>query len=589
MTLKNSMMKKVNFIIIILALMLSSSCQTEDADKEELYSGKNKEKDTEFDNGSKITFPIVNEQVITNLELLGKLWGFLKYHHPAVGKGEYNWDYELFRILPDYLNANDNERRDKILLAWIDKLGEVSTCTTCKETSSDAVLKPDLTWVEKHNMDKALKSKINEIYTNRHQGEHYYVAMVPNIGGAEFKNENSYLSMPYPDAGFRLLCLYRYWNMIHYFYPNRHLTDKNWNDVLKEYISIFISAKDEPEYELAATQIIGEICDTHAYLLEGNEKLEEIKGSMYAAFRARFVEKQLVVTNYYNPDLKDASGLEIGDVITHINGKEVELIVDSLKKYYFASNEATRLRIISANILRSPNQTINVRYISNNQSKQKELTLYTAEKLRYQGGININEKCFKFLSGNIGYVTLATIKDIDVPDIKEIFKETKGIIIDIRNYPSSFVALSLGSFFVSSPTPFAKFTIININNPGEFTFVPGNNIPSSGETYQGKLVVMVNEESQSQSEFTAMSFRAGNNTTIVGSTTAGADGNVSTIQLPGGLKTYISGIGVYYPDGTETQRIGIVPDVIIEPTIDGIRAGKDEMLGKAIEIISEQE
>ena len=85
-----------------------------------------------------------------------------------------------------------------------------------------------------------------------------------------------------------------------------------------------------------------------------------------------------------------------------------------------------------------------------------------------------------------------------------------------------------------------------------------------------------------------MAFRAGDNTTIVGSTTAGADGNISTIILPGGLRTIISGIGVYYPDGTQTQRIGIVPDVKVEPTINGIKQGKDEVLEKALEIINKQ-
>ena len=49
-----------------------------------------------------------------------------------------------------------------------------------------------------------------------------------------------------------------------------------------------------------------------------------------------------------------------------------------------------------------------------------------------------------------------------------------------------------------------------------------------------------------------------------------------------------TGIGVYYHDGTETQRIGIVPDIEIKPTIEGIRAGKDEVLEKAIEWIKEK-
>ncbi|TNE62503.1 MAG: hypothetical protein EP344_04975, partial [Bacteroidetes bacterium] len=58
-----------------------------------------------------------------------------------------------------------------------------------------------------------------------------------------------------------------------------------------------------------------------------------------------------------------------------------------------------------------------------------------------------------------------------------------------------------------------------------------------------------------------------------------------TIFLPGGLRTMISGIGVYYPNGVETQRFGIVPDIELKPTIDGVRKGKDELLEKAIEII----
>ena len=583
-------MKRINFIIIILALILFGSCHTEDVDKEEILTGKGKERDAEFDNGSNISFPEVNGQLMTNLELLGKLWGFLKYHHPAIGKGEYNWDYELFRILPEYLNASDNKQRDKILLDGIEKLGVVPACTTCKETPSDAVLRPDFSWVESGNMDKALKDKINEIYTNRHQGEHFYIDMNPIIGNPDFKNESLYSKMPYPDAGFRLLSLYKYWNMIQYFFPNKHLTDKNWNDVLKEYISIFISAKSELEYEFAVIQLFGEVCDSHISLLEGGEKIQDFRGYMFAPFKVQFIEKQLVVTDYYNPEYKETSELEIGDVITHINGIAVESIVDSLKKYYPASNETARLRDMSYDLLRLPYRTINVTYISSDQTKQKELTLYHGSGLNiYSYKVNNYEKCYKLLSGNIGYITLATIKGEDISEIKELFKDTKGIIIDIRNYPSTFVPLLLGSYFVSSPSQFAKFTVGNINNPGEFTFITGDIIPSSGDSYQRKLVVMVNENSQSLSEYTAMALKAGQNTTIIGSITAGADGNVSTIQLPGGIKTRISGIGVYYPDGTETQRVGIIPDVIVEPTIEGIKAGKDEVLEKAIEIINEQE
>jgi C-terminal processing protease CtpA/Prc len=546
------------------------------------------ETDTAFNNGSSIIFPELNDKLIDNLELLGKLWGFLKYHHPAIGKGNYNWDYELFRILPEYLKVTDKKQRDQLLLSWINKYGEIPVCATCKKTPDDVFLKPDLSWITDSDAGKELKSKVKEIYRNRHQEGHYYVGMTPFIGNPQFLNENQYSNRPYPDQGFRLLALYRYWNMIQYFCPGKYLTDKDWNIVLKEYIPLFINARDELEYELAILQLIGEIDDTHAVLGGDVNKIHEYRGDRYAPFRIQFIENKLVVTDYYKPELQPESKLQVGDVITHIAGKPVEKIVDSLRRYYPASNDAAKLRDIANDMLRSNLSTVDVKYISDCQEKETTLTLYKNDSLNIYDywSKGKDEKCYKLLDGNIGYITLKSIKDEDIPVIKETFKNTKGIIIDIRNYPAAFVPFSLGSYFLKENTPFVRFTFGNINNPGEFRLSEPLIIPKSDEYYQGKLVVIVNEVSQSQSEYTAMAFRAGHNTTIVGSTTAGADGNVSTISLPGGLKTFISGIGIYYPDGTATQRVGIVPDIKIEPTIEGIKSGRDEVLEKAIEVIN---
>ena len=58
---------------------------------------------------------------------------------------------------------------------------------------------------------------------------------------------------------------------------------------------------------------------------------------------------------------------------------------------------------------------------------------------------------------------------------------------------------------------------------------------------------------------------------------------------PGGITTTFTGAGVYYPDGRETQRVGIVPDIVVKPTIKGIREGKDEVMERAIELITKKE
>ncbi len=396
--------------------------------------------------------------------------------------------------------------------------------------------------------------------------------------------------MTYPDDGFRLLSLYRYWNMINYFFPYKYLMDEDWNNKLSGYIPLFINAKNELEYEMAAIRMIGGVQDTHANLWGGADKVEEWKGKNYPPVHVRFIEDRLAVTGYYNAELQNEVGLKVGDIITKINGDPVDKIVKEKSDYYPASNWPTKLRDIAADLLRSNSDAIEIEFVTEESNPQiMTLRLYPKDSLDiYHWNRSNDDKSFKMLADNIGYVTLQSIKEEDVPQIMSEFKDTKGIIIDIRNYPSTFVPFSLGSFFVSSPTPFVKFTKGDIDNPGNFTFTNNIVIASQGNTYHGKLVVLVNEISQSQAEYTAMAFRAGDHTTIVGSTTAGADGNVSMIMLPGGLRTMISGIGIYYPNGEETQRVGIVPDIEVHPTIEGIRQGKDELLEKAMEIIMQE-
>lgn len=547
------------------------------------------EKDKEFDKGSNITFRSLTDETISNLELLGKIWGLLKYHHPEIAKGNYNWDYELFRILPSYLKVENNQERDKILVNWIENYGNPPVCTDCKPAPSSAVLTPDLSWIENSTLSPKLKISLQEIYNNRNQSENYYIKLHPNVGNPDFTNENPYSTMSFPDDGFRLLSVYRYWNMINYFFPNKHLSDKKWDVVLKEYIPKFLNVKNELDYELAALQIIGEINDTHANIWGGGDKIAELRGNNFAPFKAEFVENKYIVVDYYNSEIAENGNLNVGDIITHIQNRPIQSIVDSLKSYYPSSNESAMLRDISADLLRSTKNTIKLNYISDNKTIQQDVTLFDRKQLNMYHWYKVNkeEKCFKILDDNIGYITLANIKEEDIPEIKKSFKNTKGIIIDIRNYPSTFVPFKLGSYFLSESTPFVKFSIGNPTNPGEFTFTQSLKIPNDKDYFKGKLVVLVNEKTQSQAEYTAMAFRAVKNSTVIGSTTAGADGNVSRILLPGGLSTMISGIGIYYPDGTETQRIGIVPNIVVKPTIKGIKNGNDEVLEKAIEILNQ--
>src|SRR5207245_8028284 len=104
--------------------------------------------DHEFDSGSGVTLTELSSVQIKNLAMLGKVWGFLKYHHPAVTSGHHHWDYDLFRVLPDVLAAPDQTTALNAISAWIANLEPVLPCTICATLdTSDLSLRPDLAWL----------------------------------------------------------------------------------------------------------------------------------------------------------------------------------------------------------------------------------------------------------------------------------------------------------------------------------------------------------------------------------------------------------------------------------------------------------
>ena len=546
------------------------------------------QKDTEFDAGSNFSIESPTSQHLENLAVLGRVWGYLKYHHPAVSKGELNWDYELFRVINGIAFAKADAQRDAAILQWIESYGDIAKCDTCKKTTAEAIIKPDHRWISNSGLSEKLQQKLKEVYDNRTQGEHYYVGNVPMVGNPEFKNENAYADMPYPDAGFRLLGLFRYWNMIQYYFPYKDITDKDWATVLEEYIPEFINAEDELAYEIANIKLIGDVKDTHANLWGGNDKWQEKLGSNYPPFHVAFIEDRLLVLDYYNPEMQKELGLEVGDAIIAINGESTAAIVKRSIPFYPASNDAARFRDISGSILRSTEEALKLTIERDGQTLEKTIPLFDRKDLNYYRWYKTDKEApsFKMLPGNIGYISLATIKRDDPAKIEKAFINCSGIIIDIRNYPSAFMPFALGQFIAPRNSDFVKFTTVDLNNPGAFhmgqTIATGK---GAEPTFKGKVIVLTNELSQSQAEYTAMAFKAAPNTTVIGSTTAGADGNVSMINLPGGMRTMISGIGVFYPDGTPTQRVGIVPDMEVKPTIKGIKEGRDELLEQAVNLI----
>jgi len=69
---------------------------------------------------------------------------------------------------------------------------------------------------------------------------------------------------------------------------------------------------------------------------------------------------------------------------------------------------------------------------------------------------------------------------------------------------------------------------------------------------------------------------------IVGSATAGANGNKAEITEPTGCRTTFTAMRVTKHDGARQHLVGIQPTIPASRTIDGIIAGRDEILERAL-------
>ncbi len=540
----------------------------------------------EFDNGSKIEAIKITDENTRDLALVGKIWGYLKYYHPNVAKGEYNWDYELFRVLPKVLEAENLIERDKVLLDWIKSQGSFELDRDSKKVTGEIKMTPDLDWISKSDLGDELVVELNKIRDAKRTDKNYYVSLRQGVGNPEFKNEKAYKNNKNPDVGYRLLGLYRYWNIIEYYFPYKYLIEDNWDDVLTEFIPKFIDSSNMLEYKLSLLELITRVSDTHANIY-GDPDIMIYWGGYYAPVQVKFIEDKALVTGYYNPKLGKETGLEIGDIITSINNKSIDEIIKERAKYNPASNYPTQLRNIANNLLRSKKSNLDIEFIRDNKIEKTQIKCYTANQTleRYYDEQNKKE-AFKIIESDIAYIYPGSMSNSKLDKIMNQVQDTKGLIIDFRCYPSDFLVFTLGEYLLPQSTEFVKFSNGSIVNPGVFTMTDRLKIGEKNDNYyKGKVIIIVDEETQSSAEYHTMAFRVAPSATVIGSTTAAADGNISSFSLPGGIETIITGIGVYYPDGGETQRIGIVPDIEIRPTIEGIKSGKDELLEKAIEII----
>jgi C-terminal processing protease CtpA/Prc len=409
------------------------------------------------------------------------------------------------------------------------------------------------------------------------------------------QKDKTYAEMEFPGAEYRLLGLFRFWNVINLFFPYKHLIDEPWENILPRYIPKFEANKDAADYQLTFREMVAEIQDSHGFT-RGTLKSAERMGRFTPPVEVKFVENQTVI-QYVFGDVKDA---KVGDVITAINGEPIEKFRENYARYTAASTPQALMRSIHRDLLRGQENSrvkLTLRG-ADGTTREVELTRSVGPQDARLMEFYNREKplpVFTVLPSGYGYVDLSRLTVAEVNKMFETIKATPAVIFDMRGYPNGTAweiaprlteKKSVAAATFSRPIWTARgLSDSDFTDGTNFTFV--QKLPERrGDVYKGKVVMLIDENAISQAEHTAMFFEAATDVTFIGMPTAGANGDVTNVILPGNLIANFSGHDVRHADGRQLQRLGIQPTIKVAPTIRGLFVeNRDEILEAAINFL----
>ncbi len=405
-----------------------------------------------------------------------------------------------------------------------------------------------------------------------------------------WRPDRAYPEMALPSPEYRLLAACRLWSVIDLFYPYKHLID-DWDTVLPASLPGFLAAQDEAGYARAVLAMATHVQDGHTGVYGPHPGLQRVTGEAGLAIGVKLVEGQLVVTEAWGAAA--AAGLAPLDVVLEVDGVSLDERVEALLPITPASTDVTRRTRAAARALRGPLGSKAVLTVSGGPGERRRVEV---ERQAWSRAPETAGLSYRVLPEGFGYVDLRRLEVPQVDAMFEALRDTPAIVFDMRGYPRGTAWAIAPRLNVRAAVAGASFRRPELSKDNVWmtgsamTF--DQRLPETPENawlYRGRTVMLVDERTISQAEHTGLFFEAANGTEFIGTPTAGANGDVTNLVLPGGISVGFTGHDVRHADGRQLQRVGLEPHVRVEPTLAGLRAGRDEVLEKAVEYLKKKQ
>lgn len=378
------------------------------------------------------------------------------------------------------------------------------------------------------------------------------------------------------DRATRIADVVLLWNVIQHFYPYFDVVKTDWMAVLPP--ALRSAASDAGERELLRTLRVMMVAthDGHGSVYHPSERSNATLPLLFG-----IVEGKLAVTHVADASLD----VKPGDLVERVDGKPAADVLRDLESLVASATPQWR-RVGALNRLRFGAEGSELKLDLRSPGAQpRSLTIKRVllPRLEEPRPPKVHE-----LEPGIFYLDLTRMEGPDWTAALPRVTNAKGVIFDLRGYPRGGV--NFLQHLTGKPLESARWNIPIITRPDHIAMTEWDQsgrweLKPEEPRLKGKIVFLTDGRAISYAETVMGIVEAYHLGEIVGEPTAGTNGNVNPITLPGGYRVNWTGMKVLKHDGSRHHGVGIHPTVPVSRTLKGVAEKRDEQLERALALI----
>ncbi|MGL4229968.1 MAG: S41 family peptidase [Casimicrobium sp.] len=385
------------------------------------------------------------------------------------------------------------------------------------------------------------------------------------------------------------------WTTIRDRYYRADLNGVDWIAARAKWEPLILAAPDDNEYWQRVDRMVAELADSHTRV-ESPTQVEARRNQRVntLGLSLREVEGKLIVLSVNTDSDAYFAGIRQGMAITKIENEDAlplwkRWIAEARKSSSPQATQRGALRKLN-DVARDSPGGIAVEF--ERADGKRESTRLKRREIATRPTVS-----YRTLPSGLGYVKLTSFSESLRGELLrgiDSLKDTPGLILDLRGNGGGSLAMAdalVGAFF-KEKTVIGKASTRD-NTPVTLAFGAikmislDRSVPGRKDAYAGRVVVLVDQDSASASEYVASALQSTNRANVIGETTCGcllAFLGYAQLNEGGGLA--YSQVGFTSNSNEIIENRGVHPNVEVLRTQDDARVARDRVLEAAMRHLS---